>query len=251
MLRIQINASRRPRERPGRSENRFREKLRLRAPMPAVFCAQRRYEAVFTQPGPKGAFAAVQKSVRCWGRSGHGLKARIAILREASSYLVICGTNPLPKGFVGVADEKSTLPSWKGVKAALQSFDRTGLLGLVQDLYAVDRDNQAFLHARLGLGSDQLGPYKAIISRWICPDLMRKQSVSISKAKKTITDYRKAIGHSLRNRAILEISMSPVTETSLRGPKLVHSDRIPNSFFRSVDAWRHGRASCATGGTSP
>ena len=93
-----------------------------------------------------------------------------------------------------VADEKSTLPSWKAVKAALQSFDRAGLLGLVHDLYAVEKDNQAFLHARLGLGSDQLAPYKAIISRWICPDLMRSQSVSISKAKKAIADYKKAIG---------------------------------------------------------
>jgi hypothetical protein len=46
------------------------------------------------------------------------------------------------KDFVIVADEKSTLPSWKAVKAALQSFDRAGLLGLVQDLYAVDKDNK-------------------------------------------------------------------------------------------------------------
>ncbi len=75
-----------------------------------------------------------------------------------------------------MAGEKITLPSWKAVKAALQSLDRAGLLGLVQDLYAVDRDNQAFLHARLGLGSDQLAPYKAIISRWICPDLMRNRT---------------------------------------------------------------------------
>ena len=93
-----------------------------------------------------------------------------------------------------MAGEKGTLPSWKAVKAALQSFDRTGLLGLVQDLYAVDRGNKAFLHARLGLGSDQLAPYKAIISRWICPDLMGNQSVSISKAKKAVADYKKAIG---------------------------------------------------------
>jgi hypothetical protein len=100
----------------------------------------------------------------------------------------------LPKDFVGVAGEKSTLPSWKAVKAALQSFGRAGLLGLVQDLYALDRDNQGFLHARLGLGSDQLAPFKAIISRWICPDLMRNQLVSISKAKKAIADYKKAIG---------------------------------------------------------
>ena len=94
----------------------------------------------------------------------------------------------------GVAEKKSTLPSWKTVKAALQSFDRAGLLGLVQDLYAMDKDNEAFLHTRLGLGSDQLAPYKAIISRWICPDLMRSQSVSISKAKKAIANYKKAIG---------------------------------------------------------
>ena len=93
-----------------------------------------------------------------------------------------------------VADEKSTLPSWKAVKAILQSFDRAGLLGLVQDLYAVNKDNKAFLHARLGLGSDQLAPYKAMISRWICPDLMKRQSVSISKAKRAIADYKKAIG---------------------------------------------------------
>lgn len=95
-----------------------------------------------------------------------------------------------------MAGEKNTLPGWKAVKAALQSFDRAGLLGLVQDLYAVGNDNQTFLHARLGLGSDPLAPYKAIISRWICPDLMRNQSVSVSKAKKSIADYQKAIGQS-------------------------------------------------------
>ena len=55
MLRIQINASRCPRERPGRSENGFQEKLSLSARMPAVFCARCRYEAFFTQPGPSTA----------------------------------------------------------------------------------------------------------------------------------------------------------------------------------------------------
>ncbi len=93
-----------------------------------------------------------------------------------------------------MTDEQGTLPSWKAVKAALQSFDRAGLLGLVQDLYGAGKDNKAFLHARLGLGSDQLAPYKAIISCWMCPDLMRSQSVSISKAKKAIADYKKAVG---------------------------------------------------------
>ena len=95
---------------------------------------------------------------------------------------------------VGGAGDKRALPSWKAVKSALQSFDRAGLLGLIQDFYTLSKGNEAFLHARLGLGSDQLAPYKAIISRWIFPDLMRNQSVSISKAKEAISSYKKAIG---------------------------------------------------------
>jgi hypothetical protein len=93
-----------------------------------------------------------------------------------------------------VAKEKSALPTWINVKAALLTFDRAGLLGLVQDLYAASKDNQAFLHARLGLGPDQLGPHKATISRGINPDLTRNQPVSVAKAKKAISDYNKAIG---------------------------------------------------------
>ena len=95
-----------------------------------------------------------------------------------------------------MANEKNHSPTWIDVKAALLNFDRAGLLGLVQDLYAGSKDNQAFLHARLSLGRDQLKPYKAIISKSISPDLMRDQPVSISKAKKAIVDYKKAIGQS-------------------------------------------------------
>ena len=58
----------------------------------------------------------------------------------------------------------------------------------------MDKNNETFLHARLGLGSHQLALYKAIISRWICPDLVSSQSVSISKAKKAIANYKKAMG---------------------------------------------------------
>jgi hypothetical protein len=95
---------------------------------------------------------------------------------------------------VVVPNEKRASPTWIDVRAALLTFDRAGLQGLVQDLYAASKDNQAFLHARLGLGRDQLKPYKASISAWICPDLMRNQPISVSKAKKAIADYKKAVG---------------------------------------------------------
>jgi hypothetical protein len=96
--------------------------------------------------------------------------------------------------FVAVVRSKNASPTWSDVRTALLDFDRAGLRGLVQDLYTASKDNQAFLHARLGLGHDQLRPFKASISRWICPDLMKDQPVSVSKAKKAIADYEKAIG---------------------------------------------------------
>ena len=98
------------------------------------------------------------------------------------------------EGFVAVARSKNASPTWNDVKTALLDFDRAGLRGLVQDLYSASRDNQAFLHARLGLGHDPLQPFKARISRWISPDLMKGQPISVSKAKKAIADYKRAIG---------------------------------------------------------
>jgi len=86
------------------------------------------------------------------------------------------------------------MPTWSEVKANLTEFDRAGLLGLVQDLYAADKDNQAFLHARFGLGSDVLAPYKARIDRWLWPDATRNQWTSVATAKKAIADYKRAVG---------------------------------------------------------
>jgi hypothetical protein len=47
-------------------------------------------------------------------------------------------------------------PTWTDVKAKLADFDRAALLGLIQSLYAAQKDNQAFLHARFGLAADVL-----------------------------------------------------------------------------------------------
>src|SRR5258706_16277255 len=105
---------------------------------------------------------------------------------------------------MAVIRSKNALPTWSDVKTALLDFDRAGLRGLVQDLYTASKDNQAFLHARLGLGHDQLQPFKASISRWISPDLMKGQPISVSKAKKAIADYKKAIG---RPEGMAELSI--------------------------------------------
>ena len=85
-------------------------------------------------------------------------------------------------------------PTWSDVKPKLADFDRPGLIGLVQDLYAASKDYQAFLHARLKLGEDVLKPYKGGIDRWLWPDVFKNENTSVAKAKKAITDYKKASG---------------------------------------------------------
>ena len=91
--------------------------------------------------------------------------------------------------------KRKATPTWSDVKAKLTDFDRAGLVGLVQDLYAASKDNQAFLHARFALGDDVLKPYKTTIDRWLWPDVFKNQDTSVAKAKKAIADYKKAIGH--------------------------------------------------------
>ena len=86
--------------------------------------------------------------------------------------------------------------SWADVKAVLAGFDRAGLLALVQDLYAASKDSQAFLHARFAVDGDVLKLYKATLNRWLWPDVLKGQDTSVAKAKKAISDYKKAIGQS-------------------------------------------------------
>lgn len=93
-----------------------------------------------------------------------------------------------------VVSKTRAAPAWSDVKVALAQFDRAGLLGLIKDLHALNGGNQSFLHARLGLGADPLVPYKKTISRWIFPDFLRGQDISVAKAKKAISEYKKAIG---------------------------------------------------------
>lgn len=96
-----------------------------------------------------------------------------------------------------MADKSMAAPTWSVVKAELGQFDRAELLALLKALHGVSRENQAFLYARLGLGTDPLEPYKKVIARWINADVAKGQNISVAKAKKAISDYKKAVGHSL------------------------------------------------------
>src|SRR5215471_11618213 len=85
-------------------------------------------------------------------------------------------------------------PIWTDVKTRLEAFDRIALVDLIRHLYSAHKDNQAFLHARFGLGQDVLQPYKKTIDRWLWPDAFRNEDTSVSKAKQAISHYKKAVG---------------------------------------------------------
>jgi len=84
--------------------------------------------------------------------------------------------------------------TWSDVKDKLAAFDRAALLDLLHHLYAAHKDNQAFLHARFGLGEDVLEPYKKTLARWLWPDAFRNQDTSVFKAKQAISHYKRAVG---------------------------------------------------------
>ena len=90
--------------------------------------------------------------------------------------------------------QSKSQPTWTDVKAKLAGFDRAALLDLIRSLYNANKDNQLFLHSRFGVGGDVLEPYRKIIDRWLWPDVLRNQDVSVSQAKQAISDYKKAVG---------------------------------------------------------
>ena len=99
---------------------------------------------------------------------------------------------------------KKPKPTWSDVKTKIADLDHAGLIGLIQDLYAANKDIQIFINSRFELGDDILKPYKEVISRWICPDIMRNQPISVAKAKKAIIDYKKAVG---KTEGLAELSV--------------------------------------------
>ncbi len=87
-----------------------------------------------------------------------------------------------------------TKPSWSDVKSQIDNFDRAGLIALIQSLYAASKENQIFLHSRFALDDNVLVIYQKALQRWLWPNVLSNQDISVSKAKKAISDYKKAVG---------------------------------------------------------
>lgn len=84
-------------------------------------------------------------------------------------------------------------PSWIDVKQKISGFDRAGLIHLISDLYVMNRENKAFLHARFQLGKAPLDGYKQRIRSAVVPDISgaRIKDPSPSNARRIIAEYKR------------------------------------------------------------
>jgi hypothetical protein len=85
-------------------------------------------------------------------------------------------------------------PTWSDLKAKLAALDHGQLVALVGDIYRAVPEARTFLEARFALADDPLAVYRATIERWTYPDVYRDERTSPAKAKKAITDYKRAVG---------------------------------------------------------
>ena len=93
-----------------------------------------------------------------------------------------------------MSKQKSNGSTWSELKPCILSMDHKQLVKLVADMYRFSKDNQIFLHTRFGIGKDLLEPYKETIDECMYPDVYSKKTIQISKARKAISNYSKAVG---------------------------------------------------------
>jgi hypothetical protein len=91
------------------------------------------------------------------------------------------------------AKKKIRSPTWSQVKAGLVNLDQKQMIMLVADLYRLSNENKTFLDTRFEVSDDPLGPYKQTIEKCMYPDVYGNSPIQVSKAKKAISSYSKAL----------------------------------------------------------
>ncbi len=90
---------------------------------------------------------------------------------------------------------KSKKPaSWSNVKASLGAMDRTGLVGVIRDLYDASPSNRRFLHARFVPAAAALDEYRDLVDKAIFPDPFSQRPIRLRDAAAAIADYKRSTG---------------------------------------------------------
>ena len=85
-------------------------------------------------------------------------------------------------------------PSWADIKTKLEAFDKSGLVGLVHDLYEASTANRRFLRARLLPSPSAVEKYRRLVAEAVFPDPFSRRRVSLRDGTAAITEYRRSTG---------------------------------------------------------
>ena len=83
---------------------------------------------------------------------------------------------------------------WSAIRKRLETFDRTGLLALIADLYNASAENRRFLESRLLSEKGAIEQYRRTVIAAIYPDPLSRRPISVRDASAAITQYRRATG---------------------------------------------------------
>jgi len=84
--------------------------------------------------------------------------------------------------------------TWVDVKTNLDRMDRTGLLGVIRDLYEASDLNRRFLHARFAPTTAGLEKYRRLVRDAVFPNPFSQRPIRLRDASKTIMEYKRATG---------------------------------------------------------
>ncbi len=120
-------------------------------------------------------------------------------------------------------------PRWSEIKTHLQSFDRSGLLALIADLYRSSDDNRRMLHAKLLGPATEIEEYRRRIANAIFPDPFSKRPISIGKAKRLIREYQLATGDTA---GTVDLMLTMVEEGTKQASDLGYGD---DAYFAALE----------------
>jgi hypothetical protein len=84
--------------------------------------------------------------------------------------------------------------TWMDVKTNLERVDRTGLLGVIRDLYEASDLNKRFLHARFAPTTVGLEKYRRLVRDAVFPNPFSQRPIRLLDGSKTIMEYKRATG---------------------------------------------------------
>ena len=108
-----------------------------------------------------------------------------------------------PAGLI-VPKDKGASPTWANVKAFLLTFDRAGLPRAGSRPLRCEQGQSSILACTVWLGSRSARPLQNYYLALDKPRPDEEQTVSVSKVKKAIADYDKALG---RQEGLAELSI--------------------------------------------